>query len=239
MLLLLLQVILGLVVVPPVIAGLTYILHVSGFLVRLCLCRAVLFDKHIKLPGSQACYNREAELGAQRTEPAGMSERVAVLPMVAYIIMNMLCLHQAHTLRPAPQVGGPYLALYLWAFLLVLSLFFMSIYPTLIAPLFNKYDPLPEVSPRGWQVRVAWQWLSQCIGCSTRQDKRHTGACPMFVSNKWDLVQREDGMAQDLCQVQRCCSVCGMCRFAVRDSLQNAAIKSCHKGASLLLLASL
>lgn len=33
--------------------------------------------------------------------------------------------------------------------------------------------------------------------------------------------------------------VCGMCRVAVRESLQHAVIHSCHKGASLLLLASL
>jgi hypothetical protein len=42
------------------------------------------------------------------------------------------------------QVGGQYLALYLWAFMLVLSLTFMSLYPT-IAALFNKFEPLQEV----------------------------------------------------------------------------------------------
>ena len=43
------------------------------------------------------------------------------------------------------QVGGAYLALYLWGFMLALSLFFMTIYPTVIAPLFNKFETLPEV----------------------------------------------------------------------------------------------
>ncbi|XP_051145143.1 CAAX prenyl protease 1 homolog isoform X1 [Andrographis paniculata] len=42
------------------------------------------------------------------------------------------------------QIGGPYLALYLWAFMLVVSLVMMTIYPVLIAPLFNKFTPLPE-----------------------------------------------------------------------------------------------
>ncbi|BBN19890.1 STE24 endopeptidase [Marchantia polymorpha subsp. ruderalis] len=42
------------------------------------------------------------------------------------------------------QKGGPYLALYLWGFMLVLSLGMMAIYPVLIAPLFNKFTPLPE-----------------------------------------------------------------------------------------------
>ncbi|KAG8653526.1 hypothetical protein MANES_05G031000v8 [Manihot esculenta] len=40
--------------------------------------------------------------------------------------------------------GGPYLAIYLWAFMFVLSLVMMTLYPVLIAPLFNKFTPLPE-----------------------------------------------------------------------------------------------
>ncbi|XP_075493012.1 CAAX prenyl protease 1 homolog [Primulina tabacum] len=42
------------------------------------------------------------------------------------------------------QKGGPYLAIYLWAFMLVISLVMMTIYPILIAPLFNKFTPLPD-----------------------------------------------------------------------------------------------
>ncbi|KAH7513080.1 hypothetical protein FEM48_Zijuj12G0158500 [Ziziphus jujuba var. spinosa] len=42
------------------------------------------------------------------------------------------------------QKGGPYLAIYLWAFMFVLSLVMMTVYPILIAPLFNKFTPLPE-----------------------------------------------------------------------------------------------
>ena len=41
------------------------------------------------------------------------------------------------------EAGGPYLALYLWAALLALALVFMVLYPTVIAPLFNKFEPLP------------------------------------------------------------------------------------------------
>lgn len=37
------------------------------------------------------------------------------------------------------QKGGPYLAIYLWAFTFVLSLVMMTLYPILIAPLFNKF----------------------------------------------------------------------------------------------------
>lgn len=35
------------------------------------------------------------------------------------------------------QEGGPYSAIYLWAFMLVLSIVMMSLYLVLIAPLFN------------------------------------------------------------------------------------------------------
>ncbi|KAJ6809183.1 CAAX prenyl protease 1-like protein [Iris pallida] len=42
------------------------------------------------------------------------------------------------------QKGGPYLAIYLWAFMFVLSIVMMTIYPILIAPLFNKFTPLPD-----------------------------------------------------------------------------------------------
>ncbi|KXZ51688.1 hypothetical protein GPECTOR_11g139 [Gonium pectorale] len=42
------------------------------------------------------------------------------------------------------KVSGPLMPLYLWGFVFALSLFMMTIYPVLIAPLFNKYEPLPE-----------------------------------------------------------------------------------------------
>ncbi|KAH7846648.1 hypothetical protein Vadar_016459 [Vaccinium darrowii] len=42
------------------------------------------------------------------------------------------------------QKGGPYLAIYLWSFMFVLSIVMMTIYPALIAPRFNKFTPLPE-----------------------------------------------------------------------------------------------
>ncbi|GFZ16919.1 peptidase family M48 family protein [Actinidia rufa] len=42
------------------------------------------------------------------------------------------------------QKGGPHLAIYLWGFMLVLSLVMMTLYPILIAPLFNKFTPLPD-----------------------------------------------------------------------------------------------
>ncbi|KAJ0974435.1 hypothetical protein J5N97_016400 [Dioscorea zingiberensis] len=42
------------------------------------------------------------------------------------------------------QNGGPYLAIYLWVFMFVISLIMLTLYPLVIAPLFNKFTPLPE-----------------------------------------------------------------------------------------------
>jgi len=47
-------------------------------------------------------------------------------------------------LIPIINNGGDYLALYMWGFIFTLSLVMMTLYPTLIAPLFNKYEPLEE-----------------------------------------------------------------------------------------------
>ena len=41
------------------------------------------------------------------------------------------------------QRAGPWMGLQLWAFLLALALFAVSVYPTLVAPLFNTFQPLP------------------------------------------------------------------------------------------------
>lgn len=63
--------------------------------------------------------------------------------------------------------SGPMLPLYLWVFVLALSLIMLTVYPTLIAPIFNKFTSLPQVStPHAdtvvfvFGVRVGiWLWL--------------------------------------------------------------------------------
>lgn len=42
------------------------------------------------------------------------------------------------------RIGGPYFYYYVWMFLCVVSILLMAVYPTLIAPLFNKYTPLED-----------------------------------------------------------------------------------------------
>jgi hypothetical protein len=40
------------------------------------------------------------------------------------------------------QIGGLYVAIYLWGFMFVLAILMMTIYPIVIAPLFNKFTPV-------------------------------------------------------------------------------------------------
>jgi len=42
------------------------------------------------------------------------------------------------------QIGGDYFFWYLWILSVVVSLFMMILYPEIIAPLFDKYSPLPD-----------------------------------------------------------------------------------------------
>merc|ERR1719458_2057842 len=45
--------------------------------------------------------------------------------------------------------GGDYFFVYLWGFVVLITLFLMTIYPDLIAPLFDKYTPMPEGELKG------------------------------------------------------------------------------------------
>lgn len=42
------------------------------------------------------------------------------------------------------RAGGPHFYVYVWAFMFVVSILMLTIYPTLIAPLFNKYTKLDQ-----------------------------------------------------------------------------------------------
>ncbi len=53
------------------------------------------------------------------------------LPLVAALVYIVLS-------------GGEYFFVYLWLFVTVVILLLMTVYPDYIAPLFDKYSPLPE-----------------------------------------------------------------------------------------------
>lgn len=55
------------------------------------------------------------------------------------------------------QRTSAYMPLYLWAFFFGLQIFFMTIYPVFIAPLFNKFSPLEKGPLRCAAVAVTNQ----------------------------------------------------------------------------------
>jgi hypothetical protein len=78
------------------------------------------------------------------------------------------------------QRTGPLVPLYLWAFFFALQIFFMTIYPVFIAPLFNKFTALKEGSLRcrlfscmhGVQCSSQWHGLfphGMLVFCTTIQ----------------------------------------------------------------------
>ena len=42
------------------------------------------------------------------------------------------------------KAGGERFYFYLWLFFLCFQMIMLTVYPTMIAPLFNKYEPLPD-----------------------------------------------------------------------------------------------
>ncbi|XP_067000230.2 CAAX prenyl protease 1 homolog [Anabrus simplex] len=57
--------------------------------------------------------------------------QVIMLPLVAAVIYIV-------------KIGGEYFFIYLWLFAMLTTFFLLTIYPNFIAPLFDKYTPLPE-----------------------------------------------------------------------------------------------
>jgi STE24 endopeptidase len=56
------------------------------------------------------------------------------------------------------HIGGPHFYYYVWACLCVVSIILMTIYPTMIAPLFNKYTPLED-----GEVKTAIEELASSV----------------------------------------------------------------------------
>jgi len=62
----------------------------------------------------------------------------------AFIVSNFLSIPIIAAIVYIVQIGGSYFFVYLWAFVGVISLVLITIYPVYIAPLFDKFRPLEE-----------------------------------------------------------------------------------------------
>lgn len=112
------------------------------------VARSVLFvvvyyqlQTMIKIPFSvYSTFWLEARHGFNKTTP-----RTFVLDILkSFVLMLVFVPIILGILIPIINSGGKFLALWLWLFMFTLSIVMMTIYPVLIAPLFNKYEPLAE-----------------------------------------------------------------------------------------------
>lgn len=62
----------------------------------------------------------------------------------SFIVSIVLSLPIASAVIYIVQIGGPYFFVWLWMFVGIVSLLFLTIYPVFIAPLFDKYRPLDD-----------------------------------------------------------------------------------------------
>lgn len=62
----------------------------------------------------------------------------------SWLVSNAISLPIACAVIYIVAIGGPYFFVWLWAFVGVVSLLFLTIYPIFIAPLFDKYSPLAD-----------------------------------------------------------------------------------------------
>ncbi len=61
-----------------------------------------------------------------------------------FLVANLISMPLLAVVIKIVYWGGDYFFLYLWAFTVGFTMFMMVIYPEFIAPLFDKYTPLPE-----------------------------------------------------------------------------------------------
>ena len=79
--------------------------------------------------------------------------------------------------------GGPWLPFYLCGFMMAISLFVMTIYPTFIQPLFNKVEPLPEGSLRT-KIEALVSTKIECRDRGTGEHKDKSAEIEALVSTK-------------------------------------------------------
>lgn len=100
-----------------------------------------LFDTVLSLPfGLYSTFGVEAKHGFNKSTVAlFFSDKLTSLALMAVISLPIL-----PALIYLVRAGGDYFVAYVWVFLFVVSLIMMTVYPVLIAPLFNKFTPLEE-----------------------------------------------------------------------------------------------
>ena len=112
------------------------------------------------LPSLHATFVVEARHGFNKTTPREFVLDLVKSQALALVLVPPAVLGGVAVARAA----GDRLVPALWAFLLGLQLFGMAVFPTLIAPLFNRYDPLPD-----GPLRTKIEGLARRVGFPLRQ----------------------------------------------------------------------
>lgn len=76
----------------------------------------------------------------------------------AFVVMNLIIIPLGCVTIFIIKAGGDYFFIYLWLFAMVTMIFLMTIYPDYIAPLFDKYTPLPD-----GELRSSIEELAQSV----------------------------------------------------------------------------
>ena len=62
----------------------------------------------------------------------------------AFVVGQVIMLPITSAIVYIVKIGGDYFFIYLWVFAMVMTFLLLTIYPNFIAPLFDKYTPLPD-----------------------------------------------------------------------------------------------
>ncbi|XP_042239976.1 CAAX prenyl protease 1 homolog isoform X2 [Homarus americanus] len=105
------------------------------------VCLGSLINTFISLPWSTYfTFKVEQKHGFNKQTPGFFLKD----KLKKFIVSQMISAPVVSGLVYIIRVGGDYFFLYLWGFTMIVVMFFMTVYPDYIAPLFDKYEPLPE-----------------------------------------------------------------------------------------------
>ena len=86
--------------------------------------------------------------------------------------------------------GGPYFFVYLWVFVTLFSLFMLIIYPEFIAPLFDKYTPLPEGDLRLVSI-IKWKYFTFSHNTYIKSKLSGPSKCNLDTFSMFYLQERD------------------------------------------------
>nr|CAI5864815.1 unnamed protein product [Callosobruchus analis] len=116
--------------------------------------------------------------------------------IICQIIMMIICSIVIIVIKN----GGPYFFVWLWATVCVISFILLTIYPSVIAPLFDKYTPLPEGELRAQIEQLASELkfpLTELYVVEGSKRSKHSNAYFYGLFNSKRIVLFDTLLAKD------------------------------------------